>query len=98
LISCSSSTASSAPATSAKVTLGSSFDTRLALALPNCMTRLPPPCMVFMTKKKAATSRMNGSSVWTRVHQTGSLSWSTLTSTVPASRISWTTLGESALT
>ena len=80
LISCSSSTASSAPATSAKVTLVCSFDTCLALTLPNCMTRLPPPCMVFMTKMKAPMSRMTGRKVWRMAHHTGSFWWSTLTS------------------
>ncbi len=48
LISCSSSIASSAPATSANVVFGVSLLTSLALLLPNCMTRLPPPCMEFM--------------------------------------------------
>jgi hypothetical protein len=46
----SSSIASSAPATSAKVVFGVSLLTSLALLLPNCMTRLPPPCIWFMKK------------------------------------------------
>ncbi len=45
LISTSSATASSAPATSENVTLGWSLLATLGLALPNCMTRLPPPCI-----------------------------------------------------
>ncbi len=62
LISCSSSTASSAPATSAKVTLGWSLETCLALDLPNCMTRLPPPCMEFKKNRNTPTmSRMGRS-------------------------------------
>ena len=65
LISCSSSTASSQPATSAKVTLGWSLETCLALALPNCMTRLPPPCMAFMRNMNSPTSTTIGSS-WKR--------------------------------
>ncbi len=61
LISSSSSTASSAPATSANVVLGVSLETTLAFDLPNCMTREPPPCIWFITKKnKATTSRMIG--------------------------------------
>ena len=43
LISWSSSTASSAPATSAKVVLGASLLTILARDLPKLITRLPPP-------------------------------------------------------
>ena len=53
LISWSSSTASSQPATSAKVTFGSSLDTCRALALPNCMTRLPPPCIELMRNRNS---------------------------------------------
>ncbi len=60
LISYSSSTASSAPATSAKVTLGWSLLICFGLALPNCMTRLPPPCIWFSTKKKSPKSRTKG--------------------------------------
>ena len=54
LISWSSSTASSQPATSAKVTFGSSLDTCRALALPNCITRLPPPCIELRKNRKSA--------------------------------------------
>jgi len=43
LISCSSSTASSTPATSRKVILGESADMRLARDLPNDITFEPPP-------------------------------------------------------
>jgi hypothetical protein len=63
LISSSSSTASSAPATSANVVLGVSLVISLALDLPNCMTREPPPCIWLKKKRKTATSRMIGSSV-----------------------------------
>lgn len=52
MISCSSSTASSQPATSAKVTLGLSLLASLARDLPNCMTRLPPPCIWPMRNQK----------------------------------------------
>jgi hypothetical protein len=45
LISSSSSIASSAPATSSNVTFGLSLPTSFAFDLPNCITRLPPPCM-----------------------------------------------------
>ena len=52
LISCSSSTASSQPATSLNVTLGESTLTRLALLLPKLMTLEPPPCIWFMMKNQ----------------------------------------------
>ena len=45
LISCSSSTASSTPATSRKVILGASTDIRFARDLPKDMTFDPPPCI-----------------------------------------------------
>ncbi len=51
--------ASSAPATSSKVTFGLSFVTSFALDLPNCMTRLPPPCMpesMIQKKRPMSTS------------------------------------------
>ena len=60
MISWSSSMASSAPATSANVVLGVSLLTSLALDLPNCMTRLPPPCIWFMKKKSRPRMMMNG--------------------------------------
>ena len=52
LISCSSSTASSQPATSLNVTLGESTLTRFALLLPKLMTLEPPPCIWFMMKNQ----------------------------------------------
>ena len=52
LISWSSSTASSAPATSLNVTLGESTLTRLARLLPKLMTLEPPPCIWFMMKNQ----------------------------------------------
>ena len=50
LISWSSSTASSTPATSRKVILGESTLMRLARDLPKDMTFEPPPCTWFMRK------------------------------------------------
>jgi hypothetical protein len=59
LISWSSSTASSSPATSENVILGWSLVTTRALALPKDITRLPPPCICCIRKKKNPTiSRM----------------------------------------
>ena len=55
LISCSSSTASSTPATSLNVTLGGSTLTRLALLLPKLMTLVPPPCMRRIMKNMKPT-------------------------------------------
>ena len=60
LISCSSSTASSTPATSRNVTLGESTDNRLARDLPKLITREPPPCTEFIRNIQNASSRMNG--------------------------------------
>ncbi len=61
LISWSSWIASSAPATSANVVFGVSLLTSLALLLPNCMTRPPPPCIWFMKNSSSATMMMIGS-------------------------------------
>ncbi len=57
LISWSSSTASSAPATSLKVVFGVSLLISLALDLPNCMTRLPPPC-IWLKKNRMRKARI----------------------------------------
>ena len=60
LISCNSATASSAPATSAKVTRGWSLPAVLALALPNCITRLPPPWRELMSRRASPKTKMIG--------------------------------------
>ncbi len=60
LISWSSSTASSAPATSRKVIFGESTDMRLARDLPNDMTFEPPPCIWFMRKIQNPMKIRNG--------------------------------------
>ena len=61
LISCSSSTASSTPATSRKVILGESTDIRLARDLPNDITFEPPPWTWFMRKIQNPMKIRNGS-------------------------------------
>ena len=61
LISCSSSIASSAPATSANVVFGVSLLTSLALLRPKLITRLPPPCTWLMTKNSTPTISRIGS-------------------------------------
>ncbi len=65
LISCSSSTVSSMPATSLKVTLGESTLARLARLLPKLITLEPPPCIWFMMKNQkprmSTSGRMNDS-------------------------------------
>lgn len=62
MISYSSSTASSAPATSANVVFGMSFDSCLAFDLPKpIIPPRPPPCMRFMTKKKMPSRMIIGS-------------------------------------
>ncbi len=69
LISCSSSTASSAPATSRKVILGESTERRLARDLPKLMTLLPPPCIWFMRKIQKMKNRAKGARVIRNPHQ-----------------------------
>ena len=61
LISCSSSTASSAPATSRNVIFGESTDSRLARDLPNDITFEPPPCTWFIRKIQNPMKIRNGS-------------------------------------
>ena len=67
LISCSSSIASSAPATSANVVFGVSLLTSFALDLPKFITRLPPPCTEFMMKNSRRTTSRIGSRLTSRV-------------------------------
>ena len=54
--------ASSAPATSAKVTVGVSLVTSLAFDLPNCMTLLLPPWAAEKKNQKSRPSSSSGSS------------------------------------
>src|SRR5450631_2117554 len=61
LISCSSSTASSTPATSRKLIFGESAESRLARDLPNDITFDPPPCRLFISRNHRPKKRMNGS-------------------------------------
>ena len=63
MISASSSTASSAPATSAKVTFGMSGDISLALLLPKLITFPPPPCIRFMMNNQRPINSTNGSTL-----------------------------------
>ena len=60
LISCSSCTASSTPATSRKVIFGASTDIRFAFDLPKLITREPPPCIWFIRKIQNPKNRRNG--------------------------------------
>ena len=68
LISCSSSTASSTPATSLNVILGESTDIRLARLLPKLMTLEPPPCIWFIRKIQNTKKSRKGSSVISALH------------------------------
>ena len=63
LISCSSSTASSTPATSRKVIFGESADSRLARDLPNDITFEPPPWIWLSRKIQMKTKIRIGSTV-----------------------------------
>ena len=78
LISCSSSTASSAPATSANVVFGVSLVTCLALDLPKAMTPRPPPCMELNSQNSRSSRIRNGRKLTRRL--TSRLSWVTLVS------------------
>ena len=61
LISCNSSTASSAPATSANVNLGASGEMRRARDLPKDMTFEPPPCTCLMSRTQNPIMTRSGS-------------------------------------
>ena len=69
LISWSSSTASSAPATSLNVTFGESGDTLFARLLPKLITFDPPPCIWFMRKIQNPIRRTNGRKLMSSDHQ-----------------------------
>ena len=60
MISCSSSTASSTPATSLKPILGESGVMRFARDLPKLITFEPPPCTWFIRKIQKPISSRNG--------------------------------------
>ncbi len=62
MISPSSSIASSQPATSAKVVFGMSLVISLALDLANCITRPPPPCMLFIKNKNTQQDQTRSAS------------------------------------
>src|SRR5882672_6063975 len=62
LISCSSSTASSTPATSLKPIFGESGVIRLARDLPKLITFEPPPCTWFIRKIQKPNNKTNGRS------------------------------------
>jgi hypothetical protein len=85
LISCNSSTASSRPATSANVIFGWSFETSRAFDFPKDMTRLPPPCICCMRKKKNPRMIRIGKN-WNRIDSNGDpCCWSAVT-LMPSSR------------
>jgi hypothetical protein len=63
MISWSSSLASSAPATSAKVTLGVSGEIILAFERPNWNARFPPPCIVRKIQIQKAMKSSHGSTL-----------------------------------
>ena len=68
LISCSSSTASSTPATSLKPIFGESGVIRFARDLPKLITFEPPPWTWFMRKIQKAIRMTNGSSAVSSDH------------------------------
>ncbi len=98
----SSSTASSIPATSAKVVLGWSLWTSLALALPNDITRLPPPCIWFRKKNRMPTMSRMGMTFTKRPTSSDPFWASVRTSTWPGAassfwvRSSWYSAGYEA--
>ena len=68
MISWSSSTASSTPATSLKPIFGESGAIRLARLLPKLITFEPPPCTWFMRKIQKPNRRTNGSKLKNEIH------------------------------
>ena len=77
--------ASSAPATSAKVTEGVSFDTSFARDFPNCMMRDPPPCMLESKNQKIKPMMTKGSMSPKR--DTNQLVWGTSSVNSPTSEL-----------
>ena len=69
MTSCSSSTASSTPATSRNVIFGESTDMRFARALPKLITLEPPPCIWFIRKIQIRKMNTNGASASRTLHQ-----------------------------
>jgi hypothetical protein len=53
------------------------LDTWRALALPNCITRLPPPCIELMTNRNRPNSTIIGRRLNSREVQMESSCWST---------------------
>ena len=91
MISPSSSTASSEPATSENVVFGMSLVISLALLLANCMTPRPPPWAWFIKKMKSSTIRAKGSRVTSSEPRTLGWGFSELDSSmVPSSTCSST--------
>ena len=84
LTSCSSSIASSTPATSANVVLGWSLLTVLCLLRPNCMTRPPPPCERFMTNSRMPPISSTGSSTVMKVDSRAFGFWGSTSVGTPA--------------
>ncbi len=68
MISWSSSIASSAPATSAKVVFGVSLVISFAFDLPKFITRDPPPCIWFSMNTKNKMISRYGTMVKSRLH------------------------------
>ena len=88
MISCSSSLASSTPATSLKVTFFCWLASSLALDLPKESALLPPLCICRMKKTQKPTSRANGATDTNRLIQAGpSFGW-TMIVTLFACRVS----------
>ena len=70
MISCSSSTASSTPATSLKPIFGESGAIRFARDLPKLITFEPPPCIWFIRKiQNPISSRIGRNEAITDVHE-----------------------------
>ena len=89
IISSSSCFASSAPATSAKVTLGVSGEISLALDRPNWNARLPPPCIVRKIQIQKAINSSQGSALSSNWPQLGrDVSASMMTSSASRSPMS----------
>ncbi len=92
IVSCSSSFASSHPATSAKVTFGVSPDSSFAFDLPNEKARAPPACIWRSQNTIKPKRNIQGSAPASRPHQFGRASSAPIVTPLSSSRSSKSSL------
>ena len=90
MISCSSSTASSTPATSLNPIFGESGAIRFARDLPKLITFEPPPCIWFIRKiQKPISSRIGRNDAIADVHEKPPVPFESKVTACAASSRSW---------